>query len=169
MTIRDVVAIFPEAADIMMEYGLHCFSCAVGGVETLMEGCRIHGFDDDTAAALIADINEARGKAPRRPLTITITEPAARGILEIMQREKKEHHILLVTLDETGGFCMEFRETAGDGDGTFGHTAVPDVRVCASAMTLSRIGGATIDFRDGRFKLDLKEECCKGSGGCACH
>lgn len=171
MTVRDIITLFPAAADIMIEYGLHCFSCSVGGVETLVEGCRIHGFEDETIEALISDINDARNDAPARPHELHVTEAAARGVLSIMEAEGKTGTVLRVTLDETGGFCMEFCENVPEGDLTFGDKSVPEVVVTSSPLTLSRIGGATIDMRDGRFKLDLPESggCCGGDeGACGC-
>ncbi len=171
MTVREVITLAPAAADIMLEYGLHCFSCAVGGVETLEQGCHMHGMDDDTVDALVQDINEAIDQAPKRPHTLTITESAAKAIGDIAAKEKREGQILVVTIDEQGGFCLEFQEEPLQGDKEFTCPEVPEVHIFASVLTLSRIGGATIDVRDGRFKLDLPEEggCCGGNKeACGC-
>ena len=64
---------------------------------------------------------------------------------------------LLVTADGRGGFCMEFQDDVPRDTRSFHHPDEPDVRVLAADLTLKRIGGATIDFREGRFKLDLVE------------
>lgn len=171
MTVREIMTLVPASADIMIEYGLHCFSCSVGGVETLAEGCQMHGFDEDTVEALVEDINSALGDAPKRPQTLVITADAARGIRDIAAAEKKDDQILVVTLDEQGGFCLEFQEKPLLGDIEFTNPDVADVRIFASVLTLSRIGGSTIDVRDGRFKLDVPDEeggCC-GGGGCDCN
>ncbi len=166
MTVREIMTLVPAGADIMLEYGLHCFSCSVGGVETLEQGCHMHSFDDETIDALVEDINDAIGKAPKRPQTITVTADAARGIGEIAAKEGKSDHILIVMVDENGGFCLEFQDIPLEGDIDFSCPEVPGVRIFASVLTLGRIGGATIDMREGRFKLDLpeEEECCKGGG-----
>lgn len=155
MTVREIITLVPVAADIMIEYGLHCFSCSIGGVETLAEGCRMHGFDEDTISALIDDINDAIGKAPKRPQTLTLTKDAALAIGAIAKEQGREEEILVVTLDERGGFCLEFQDTPLHGDVEFSCSEVPHVRIYASVLTLGRIGGATIDLRDGVFKLDL--------------
>ncbi len=171
MTVREIMTLVPSAADIMIEYGLHCFSCSVGGIETLSEGCQMHGFDADTIEALVEDINNALGQAPKRPQEITITVDAAKGIRDIASVENKDNQILVVTLDEHGGFCLEFQEKPLLGDKEFTNPEVSDVRIFASVLTLSRIGGATIDMREGRFTLDLPEEdgCCNGSEtSCGC-
>lgn len=171
MTVREIITLVPAAADIMTEYGLHCFSCSIGGVETLEEGAGMHGFDSDTLEALVDDINDAIDQAPSRPQEITITKPAAEGLQQIAKDQKMDDQILMVTLDANGGFCMEFQEKAIEGDLEFSCNEVPDFSIFVSVLTLSRIGGATIDFRDGRFALDLPEDvaCCKeGGGGCDC-
>lgn len=169
MTVREVITLVPVAADIMLEYGLHCFSCSVGGTETLEQGCSIHGFDEQTTEALIADINDAIGKAPKRPQELTITEPAARAIGDIAKQQNQEGSILVVTVDERSGFCLEFQKEPLLGDKEFFCSKVPDVKIYASVLTLSRIGGATIDLRDGVFKLDLAEDnCCTAGGSCGC-
>jgi hypothetical protein len=81
---------------------------------------------------------------------------------------------LQVGTDEAGGFCMEFRKEPEEDSSVFFHREVPAMRLFATPLTLSRIGGSTIDFREGRFKLDLpedvggaKKECACG-GNCAC-
>ena len=171
MTVREIMALVPAAADIMVEYGLHCFSCSVGGVETLEQGCGMHGFDDDTVNALVDDINDAIHQAPKRPQEITVTAEAARAIGNIAKQQGKSDEILMVTVDEHGGFCLEFQDKALEGDMEFTNAEVPEVRIFASVLTLSRIGGATIDMRDNLFKLDLPEDasCCGGDGGgCGC-
>lgn len=168
MTVREIMALVPASADIMLEYGLHCFSCSVGGVETLDEGCQMHGMDDDTVDALVEDINDAVDQAPSRPQEITITADAARALADIAKAQKKSDQILVVVVDENGGFCLEFQEKPLQGDLEFSNAEVPEMKVYASVLTLSRIGGATIDFLEGRFKLDLDEACCKGSSGDGC-
>jgi hypothetical protein len=91
---------------------------------------------------------------------------------------------LQVGLDVNGGFAMELVEKAAADEKTFSCDDVAGVFLCASSMTLFSIGGATIDFREGRFKLDLPEDqtspsglrptsamkktCCQGKDACDC-
>ncbi len=156
MVVSQLMELYPQTKDILAEYGLHCFSCAFNALETLEEGCLAHGFDERDLENLLQDVNEIIMTLPKKPQTITVTETAARAILAIMKRERKIDHVLEVIADESGSFCMEFRELAPPDTSTFHHRSVSNVTVCASCQTLSRIGGATIDFRDERFKLDLK-------------
>ena len=169
-TVSDIVARYPQATEVMAEYGLHCFGCAANTLESLEEGCLGHGFSEDDISDLVEDINELIRTTPPRPQELTITEAAARAIRGVAKAEKVEGHGLSVQADREGGFYMEFRKEPELGEKTFQHPKVLDVAVYASTLTLQRIGGATIDFREGKFKLDVGEkECCKKDGGeCGC-
>ena len=160
MKVLEIITLFPGASSVMSEYGLHCHNCHVGGVETLEEAGKIHAFDAETVDMLLDDLNEALQDMPIRPQEITITEAAAHGILQIAKEQGHEGKGLSVVVDESGGFCMEFKEKPDEGERVFRNLNVPEVRVYASGLTLGRIGGATIDVRDGRFKLDLEGGCC---------
>ena len=172
MTVREITTLCPEAGDIMLQYGMHCFDCSVGGSETLTEAGRIHQFDDETVAALLEDINDAFAAAPERPQMLIVTDVAALAIRGIAASEGKAGQGLSVIVDDAGGFCMEFQEEQHPGDLCFTSQHQSDVRVFASPLTLARIGGATIDFRDGVFKLDLVDDqdvCeCREHGACVC-
>jgi len=162
MRVTDILAVLPEAEPVLSRYGLSCVGCALSGLETIEEGGKLHGFEDRDIDDLISDLNILLEERPKRPSMLTVTRPAAEALKGIMEAEGKTAWTLKVTVDETGGFCMEFIEKSVPGDLSFIHDDVPDVRVTASPLTLARIGGAVIDLRDGRFKLDLPED----SGQC---
>lgn len=171
MRILDILLLSSQAADIMAEYGLHCFSCSMGGMESLEDGCRMHDFTDEVIDALVEDLNDMLKEQPLRPPEITITDPAAEALLEIAKAEGHEGDFLIVTVDQHGGFCMEFTKEKADDDFEFRNSSVPELHVLVSPFTLFRIGGATIDYREDRFKLDLPEGgCCGGNQDeCGCH
>lgn len=173
MRVSDILTLLPNAESLIAQYGLSCYSCAANAHETLEEGCRTHGMAEATIDDLVTDLNELLKDVPRRPQTLSITEPAANALKELMQSQGKTGWVLKVGLDEGGGFAMEFVEKESADDSVFANSAVPEVVLCATAMTLGSIGGATIDLREGRFKLDLpsigKTGCaCQNGGECAC-
>ncbi len=174
MPILEIVTLIPEAKSVLAEYGLHCFSCAGSEFETLAEGCAGHGFSEEQIDELVDDLNQMLDQMPARPEMLTVTAAAAVAIGKIAKDEQREGEGLAVIADAAGGFCMEFRPEPDAADRTFAAPEEPAVRVFASPLTLKRIGGATIDFRDGRFKLDLPEDalgkgcgCAGGACGCA--
>ena len=171
MRVQDILVLMPHAESLLAEYGLHCVGCAGSAVETLEEGYATHGFAADRLDDLVADLNELFRRGPERPATIAVTEAAAKGLMDILEAEKQTDHILVVGLDDAGGFAMDVLPDVPNDHVFFGHASVPTLRIAASPLTLSRIGGATIDKRDGRFKLDLpgdKKACACAGGGMSC-
>lgn len=172
MTVSAILQMLPEAEPVLAEYGLHCFHCSANTLENLEEGCRSHGFEDAEIDALVEDLNGLLKEKPPRPQTLTVTTLAAEALAQVMESEGKKDHSLQVIADENGSFCMEFTTQRAEDEKEFTNPEVPAVRIFASAITLNRIGGASIDFRDGRFKLDLPEDSANACGcdgkSCAC-
>ena len=168
-TVADIVFRYPQATSIMAEYGLHCFGCSANGMETLEEGCSGHGFPKEDIENLVEDINDLIASTPPKPQEIFITKEAALAIKEVAVQENVEGQGLSVQANADGSFYMEFRSMSEQGEKIFRHPEVDDIAIFASILTLQRIGGATIDFREGKFKLDLEGGCCEGSEqGCGC-
>jgi hybrid cluster-associated redox disulfide protein len=57
MILGDVVEQYPEAAQIMPEYGLHCVGCFANKFDTVEAGCKIHGMDDDEIDEMVDRVN----------------------------------------------------------------------------------------------------------------
>ncbi len=171
MLVADIVALCPEAQGVLAEYGLHCFGCEGSAYETLGQGCLGHGFEDSEINELVDDLNTMIREMPEKPTTLTVTLSAAEAIRQVAEQSNKAGEGLLVTVDGHGGFCMEFQKDQGHDEKVFFHPDMPDVRIFATSLTLKRIGGATIDFREERFKLDLLDEKpvgCGCGGSCKC-
>jgi len=60
MHINKILEVKPEAAKLMVKYGIHCIGCAAAHFETLEEGCRAHGMDNLKINELIKEINELK-------------------------------------------------------------------------------------------------------------
>ncbi|TSC80475.1 MAG: hypothetical protein G01um101425_129 [Candidatus Peregrinibacteria bacterium Gr01-1014_25] len=170
MRVQEIITILPEAEPVLARYGLHCFACDYSDIETLEDGCASHGFPAEDIAMLVGELNELLRARPARSQTLNVTQPAAEHLRAIAEAEQRLSQALEVVADGHGGFCMEFRADIPAEALVFSHSAV-DLTIIALPLTLARIGGATIDFREGRFKLDLPEErgCCgKKSEECGC-
>ena len=59
MKLGEVVARYPEAAIIMVKYGLHCVGCHVAAWETIEEGAKSHGISDEDLEKMLKEMNEA--------------------------------------------------------------------------------------------------------------
>jgi len=60
MTFADALSKVPEAAAIMMEFGLHCIGCHLSPYETIEEGSRGHNLTDKQIDEMIAKINKVK-------------------------------------------------------------------------------------------------------------
>ena len=56
-TIGELLTVFPEAAPILMEIGMHCLGCPSAQMESLVEAAMVHGIDADL---LVEKINAAK-------------------------------------------------------------------------------------------------------------
>lgn len=168
MNVMDVIALHPQAEGILAAYGLHCFQCAFNTLDSLEAGAKSHGLTDTDVENLVQDIQELIDRTPPKPQTLTLTKAAAESLQAIGKTERKKNIYLRVTTDTSGGFCMEFTTKPLKSDRIFTCESVQNVSLVASPDTLYRIGGSTVDFREGRFKLDLEERCDCGSNRCQC-
>ena len=55
-TIGELLNVFPEAAPILMEIGMHCLGCPSAQGETLEEAAMVHGIDAEDLMAKIAAV-----------------------------------------------------------------------------------------------------------------
>ncbi|MGE3341272.1 MAG: DUF1858 domain-containing protein [Candidatus Altimarinota bacterium] len=123
MIVGDVVALFPEAADIINSYGLHCVGCHANAFETLEQGLMGHGYTEEHLKSLLEELNEYweeinEGNPKQLPkeaeeMKITVTEFALKKILEIADREKKPEIIIRIEAKKFGDtvkYAMNFIE-----------------------------------------------------------
>lgn len=60
--IGELMVVFPEAAPILMEIGMHCLGCPSAQMETLAEAAMVHGIDGDLLVEKINAAMKAAGK-----------------------------------------------------------------------------------------------------------
>jgi Fe-S cluster assembly iron-binding protein IscA len=166
MNVLEISALHAGAADILAAYGLHCIGCAFSEYDSLEEGALAHGLTDDDVTSIVEDVNELLRTNPARPQTIALTKEAAESLKKTVESEGKLGWYLRVVSEDGQAFSLEFTEDAPSDDFLFNHEHVPEVKLIASEETLYKIGGATIDYREQRFKLDLPKsivhsDCCK--------
>lgn len=57
-SIYELVTIDPELNDVLYEYGLYCGNCIAASWDTLEEGAKMHGLEDDEIEELIQELNK---------------------------------------------------------------------------------------------------------------
>jgi hybrid cluster-associated redox disulfide protein len=56
--ILETITKHPKSVDVLMSYGLHCVHCMASALDTIEEGAKIHGLEDDVIDEMVARINE---------------------------------------------------------------------------------------------------------------
>lgn len=163
MNVLEIIALHPDASDVLAAYGLHCHNCAFSTMDSLDEGARAHGLTDDDIENIVQDLRDLLENSPVKPTTFTLTLAAAKALQEVALKEGKQTCLLHVLSDGAGGFCMEFGDTIPDGDACFMASGVDNVTLSIAPNVLQRVGGGAVDYREGRFKLDLPQ-----TNACAC-
>ena len=61
-TIGELLNVYPEAAPILMEIGMHCLGCPSAQMESLEEAAMVHGIDSTLLVEKINASMKAAGK-----------------------------------------------------------------------------------------------------------
>lgn len=61
-TIGELLQVYPDAAPILMEIGMHCLGCPSAQMESLEEAAMVHGIDADLLIEKINASMNAAGK-----------------------------------------------------------------------------------------------------------
>lgn len=180
MLIGEVLNLYPDTAEIMQDFGLHCTSCSVNVFEPLKMGAMSHGIEEEVVDEMIERINElaaAKRKAPDDG--IYVTQKAAQKIQEFAANEDKKGYGLKLTAKPNGGkepaYGMDFQEKAEKGDKSF---EFHGVTVFVDAESLENLLGAEVDYIESAYgsgfkvtnpNFSKKAGCgCGSGGGCGC-
>jgi len=60
--IQDVVEKHPSLAPVFFKFGMHCIGCPAARGESIEDGAKAHGLDDEKIEALIKELNEQAEK-----------------------------------------------------------------------------------------------------------
>ncbi len=69
--IGEVLADTPEAQDVFAAYGLSCSTCALNGIDSINEGAKLHGMEDQEVKLMLEDLGSLSGEKPRKPVNMT--------------------------------------------------------------------------------------------------
>ena len=67
MLLMEVIEKYPSIAPILTGYGLHCVGCHFSSFDTVENGAKIHGMDEETFDMMLKDINIVALEDKREP------------------------------------------------------------------------------------------------------
>ncbi|MDP2625266.1 MAG: iron-sulfur cluster assembly accessory protein [Candidatus Peregrinibacteria bacterium] len=178
MTINEVLQVHPKAANIMQQFGLHCFGCSVNVFETLEEGILGHGMPESILGEMLEALN-GDFKKYQKDLDekgVYLSERGAIKIVEIAQVEgHKNHGIRIKMLDSEGGGCgcksaaysMDFEKHAEEGDKILGFHH--GVTLFIDKDSFEKMKGSDIDYIETYEAAGFKiENPNVNTAGCGC-
>lgn len=56
--IADFAYKYPEAAEVLMDYGLHCIGCFASAFDTIESGAKAHGMSDEEIDEMVERVKE---------------------------------------------------------------------------------------------------------------
>lgn len=63
MLIGDLVEKYPDSGMILFKYGMHCIGCRVSLMETIEQGCQVHGMDNETIDKMVEELNDMASRS----------------------------------------------------------------------------------------------------------
>lgn len=70
MKIKEVIEKYPDAIQVFFMYGLSCIGCGFSEFETIEEGAKGHGMDDEMIDIMVEDANKVLEGIEKRELIL---------------------------------------------------------------------------------------------------
>ncbi len=191
MTIGDVVSKYPETANVMQSFGLHCVGCHVNPFESLAQGAMGHGMPEDIFEDMLKEVNKlvvekygsdakSHPKTPQKNVQknnteqilsqkISMTSKAAERVADFREKEGKSNEYGLRVSASPGGcagfmYRLEF-DTPKEEDMVIDQGKV---NLIVSQEQVPLLKGVVIDFVDSLEGSGFKIENPNSTGSCGC-
>lgn len=160
MVVGEVVSMFPEAADIISSYGLHCVGCHANAFETLEQGLLGHGYPEEQLHKLVGELNEyieeLNAEAPKKlpakskQMKVSVTPFALKKIQEIAKKQERKNIFLRVEVRRAGDtykYTLNFIDESEkqDSEKIF-NFAKGKVHIVADQWDHEKLHGLKIDY-----------------------
>ena len=178
-TIGSIVSDHPEAIETLLGFGVHCVGCHVAHWESLEDGLRSHGFEEEAIDNAVEALNKviASGTATtgQRSMangsvsagSLSLSDKAALKIKEFLAKEKAAG--LKISLIPGG--CSGFQYGFGLVDGPDADDVVKEengVKLFLDKETAEFLSGAKIDYVDSIQGSGFRVSNPKAKVGCGC-
>jgi iron-sulfur cluster assembly protein len=173
MTVGEIVEQYPQVAEVFLEYGLHCVGCHVAFWETIEEGARGHGMDEETIDMMLRDANslaqDFKAQVDSQKGIVKITTAALNRAKELMQKENKHGFAFRIAVIEGGCSGYSYKFTL-DKDTTENDELIEQdgVLVAIDKESLEKLANCTIDYVDTFASSGYKVHNPNAKDTCGC-
>ncbi len=186
MTIGDIVQKHPECVETLLSFGVHCVGCHVSGYETLEQGFKGHGMEDEEIEMAVEELNKVAMNTPKaqdkqglsghsrtssasETKEFTITEKAAQKVKGLLEQHNKTSHGLRIEVMPGGcsGFQygFSFDEKPSNDDQVFEKDGV---KIFISSDSMEFLKGAKLEYVETLQEQGFKIHNPNASHSCGC-
>ena len=174
MTLGELMMEYPQAAEILMEEGVHCVGCGAAQWETIEQGLAGHGRSAKEIDALVKKMNDmfcgtSKKADSKSSEEITVTKEAAKKIKELIKKENKK--AIGLRIDVTEGGCsgsqyeLDFETKEKKGDYVL---EAHGTKVFLTKDALGKLKGAELDYVEGLHSAGFKINNPNAHNTCGC-
>ncbi|MBU1201016.1 MAG: iron-sulfur cluster assembly accessory protein [Nanoarchaeota archaeon] len=171
MTLGEVIGLYPETINILLEEGIHCVGCGAANWETVEQGLFAHGRTQKEVDAIVKQLNTValKQESKRDPQSVVFTDAALKEIKSLLKKEKKEGFGLRIEV-RTSGCCgpeykMDF-DNKRDKDVVI---QLKGLKVYVDSKSMNILKGSIVDYINtpagSGFKID-NPSIQQSSGSC---
>ena len=178
--IGEIIERCPEAAKILLGYGVHCVGCHVSPFESLEDGFKGHGLSQSEIDEAVEKVNiQITENSPetsdsedskKTSLTLTISDKAATKLKTLCQ----EHQKYALRIKVLPGGCSGYKygldliDEKDAKESNDQEITNKDVKIIINQESLEKIAGAEIDYSDSLQGAGFKINNPNAERTCGC-
>ena len=180
--IGEIIERCPQAAEILLGFGVHCVGCHVSPFESLEDGFKGHGLGQSEIDEAVKKVNSEIAKnnpetseqneseESKTELTLTVSDKAAAKLKTLF----KEHQKYALRIKVLPGGCSGYKyglDLIDEKDAKESNDIEiinNDVIIMINKESLERIAGAEIDYSDSLQGAGFKINNSRAENTCGC-
>ncbi len=161
-----------KLSEVMSSFGLHCVGCGAAMFETLEQGVKVHGMENDKVEKLVKKLNlvlKKCCKSESKGQCIKLTTAAVDKVKNIMKDAEKDTCVLRVGILSGGctgyAYDLSIEDESKKGDI---HFEQEGINIVVDKSSINLLDGVEIDFVDDSKESGFKFTNPQPEGGCGC-
>lgn len=167
MTISDVVLLYPEVIPILLDNGVHCVGCNVSAYETVEDGFKSHGMNEEEINKVISKLNSKVSSKPRQQFSVS---KSAEDKLKSMLSKFDKSYGLKLSVMRGGCAGFTYGMDIGKKDEKSIVVESGDARIFIDKESYALLEGSQLEYIDSLQGAGFRvsNPNMKEGSGCAC-
>jgi len=179
MTLGELIGMYPETLNILLEKGIHCVGCGAANWETIEQGLSAHGMENKDVDKVVNELNTIalKQEARRNSNSIVFTNEALKEVKNLLKQEKKTGYGLRIEVLADGccgtQYNIDFEKEKKAKDVVI---ALKGLNVFVDPKSMKMLKGSIVDYINtpagSGFKIDnpniVDDNHGHGHDSCSC-